>query len=70
MHSGVVGITARALVFLPIGIFLIISAVQHHSGDSYATDAELLRLSGHDWGIAVIAAVTPLHSAVVRRVGL
>lgn len=55
--AGVVGITARALVFLPIGIFLMVSAFEADPRRSYGTDGELLALSGHSWGIAVIAAV-------------
>lgn len=55
--AGVVGITARALVFLPIGVFLIVSAAQENPGRSYGTDGELLALSGHSWGIALLAAV-------------
>ena len=55
--AGTVGITARALVFLPVGIFLIVSATQSDPNHSYGTDAELLKLSGHPWGIAVLAAV-------------
>lgn len=55
--AGVVGITARALVFMPVGIFLMVSAVQFNPGRSYGTDAELLRLSGYTWGVAVLAAV-------------
>lgn len=55
--SGVVGISARALVFMPVGIFLMISAVQFNPGKSYGTDAELLRLSGYEWGVAVLCAV-------------
>lgn len=55
--SGVVGISARALVFLPVGLFLIISAAEFDPAKSYGTDAELLRLSGYTWGIAVLAAV-------------
>ena len=55
--SGVVGITARALVFLPIGIFVMISAFESNPGKSYGTDGELLALSGHAWGVAVIAVV-------------
>ncbi len=54
---GTVGITARALVFMPIGVFLMISAVQFNPGKSYGTDAELLRLSGYTWGIAILTAV-------------
>ncbi|HET9731056.1 MAG TPA: DUF1206 domain-containing protein [Acidimicrobiales bacterium] len=55
--AGVVGITARALVFLPVGIFLIVAALQADPSRSYGTDAELLALSGHAWGIAVLVAV-------------
>lgn len=55
--AGVVGITARALVFLPVGIFLIVAAVQSDPAHSYGTDSELLALSGHLWGVAVLAAV-------------
>jgi hypothetical protein len=54
---GVLGITARALVFLPIGIFLIISAILYDPDKSYGTDSELLRLSGHRWGLVVLALV-------------
>ncbi|HET6964053.1 MAG TPA: DUF1206 domain-containing protein [Acidimicrobiales bacterium] len=55
--AGVVGITARALVFLPVGIFLIVAAFQNDPAHSYGTDAELLALSGHVWGIAVLVIV-------------
>jgi hypothetical protein len=55
--AGVVGISARALVFLPVGVFLIVSAVEADPARSYGTDGELLRLSGHPWGVAVLAAV-------------
>lgn len=71
--AGVVGITARALVFLPIGIFLMISAFESNPNKSYGTDAELLALSGHSWGIAVIAlvaagmAVFVVYSALETR---
>ena len=55
--AGLVGISARALVFMPVGVFLMISAVQFNPGKSYGTDAELLRLSGYKWGIAVLSIV-------------
>ena len=55
--AGAVGITSRALVFMPVGVFLMISAVQYNPGKSYGTDAELLRLSGYAWGVAVLCAV-------------
>jgi hypothetical protein len=56
--AGMIGITARSLVFLPIGIFLIVAAIQYDPNHAYGTDAELLRLSGHLWGLAVLAAVS------------
>lgn len=55
--AGLLGISARALVFLPIGIFLIVSAISADPRKSYGTDGELLRLSGHPWGVAVLAVV-------------
>jgi hypothetical protein len=55
--AGAIGITARSLVFIPIGIFLIVAAVQNEPNHSYGTDAELLRLSGHPWGVAILAFV-------------
>jgi hypothetical protein len=55
--AGLVGITARALVFLPIGVFLIIAAIKVDPARSYGTDGELLSLSGHTWGLAVLAVV-------------
>jgi hypothetical protein len=56
--AGAIGITARSLVFMPIGIFLIVAAIQYDPNHSYGTDAELLRLSGHPWGTAVLVAVS------------
>jgi hypothetical protein len=73
MKAGVVGIVSRALVFLPTGIFLIISAAEENPGRSYGTDAELLALSGYAWGIAVLAlvatglAVFTVFSAIETR---
>lgn len=55
--AGVVGITSRALVFLPVGVFLILAAAQSNPSRSYGTDGELLSLSGYPWGVAVLAAV-------------
>jgi hypothetical protein len=52
--AGKVGIAARALVFFPIGIFLIVAAVQYDPDHAKGIDGELLELSGHSWGDAVI----------------
>jgi hypothetical protein len=56
--AGAIGITARSLVFIPTGIFLIVAAVQYDPTHAYGTDAELLQLSGHPWGVVVLAAVS------------
>lgn len=55
--AGAVGITARSLVFVPVGIFLIVAAVQSNPGHAYGTDIELLGLANHLWGLAVLAAM-------------
>jgi hypothetical protein len=54
---GVIGITARSMVFLPIGVFLIVAAFQSDPEHAYGTDAELLKLTGHPWGVAVLAVI-------------
>jgi hypothetical protein len=55
--AGVIGISARSLVFGPIGAFLIVAAIQSDPGKAYGTDTELLQLAGREWGLAVLAAV-------------
>lgn len=71
--AGVVGLAARALVVLPIGVFLVVAGVRRDPGWALGTDGELLRLSGHPWGVAVLAAVclglltTTAYSAIEAR---
>jgi hypothetical protein len=55
--AGAVGIIARSLVFVPVGIFLVVAAVQSDPGRSYGTDIELRDLASHTWGLAVLAVV-------------
>ena len=55
--AGTLGIAARAAVFLPIGVFLAAAGIDFSPGHSYGLDEELLHLSGHEWGVAVLAAV-------------
>jgi hypothetical protein len=55
--AGSVGIAARALVFAPIGGFLIAAAVTFDPRRADGLDAEILSLSRHAWGIALISAV-------------
>jgi hypothetical protein len=53
--SGAVGIPARALVFLPVGVFFMIAAVQGDPGHADGLDRELTSLTGTGWGDAVLA---------------
>ncbi len=56
--SGTVGIPARAVVFLPTGVFFMISAVQANPRHADGLDKQLAALAGHDWGVAVLALVS------------
>lgn len=51
---GTVGLVARAMVFLPIGGFLIVAAIRYDPSQADGLDGELLALSGHAWGTALI----------------
>jgi hypothetical protein len=55
LASGAVGIPARALVFLPLGVFFMIAAVQGDPSRADGLDHELTSLSGSAWGEAVMA---------------
>lgn len=52
--AGTVGIVARALVFLPVGVLLILAAVQYRPSRARGLDGELLALSSHAWGQGLI----------------
>lgn len=55
--SGTIGIPARAIVFLPVGIFFLISAVQADPRHADGLDRELAALAQHAWGMALLALV-------------
>jgi len=55
--AGIVGIIDRALVFLPVGVFLIVAAVQADPNHAKGLDAELATLARQPWGPAVLIAV-------------
>jgi len=71
--SGSIGIAARAVVFVPIGIFLIVAGFSYDPRGARGLDGELLLLAGHAWGVAtlcVIAAallVFALYSLIEAR---
>jgi hypothetical protein len=52
--SGSIGITARAVVFVPIGIFLIVAGFSYNPRGARGLDGELLLLAGHAWGVATL----------------
>src|SRR5947209_7995670 len=54
---GQFGIAARALVFIPIGVFLVVAAVQSDPRHADGLDAELARVAHHAWRPAVLAVV-------------
>jgi hypothetical protein len=47
--AGTVGMAARAVVFLPIGVFLVVAAVQADPQHSKGLDAELAILARQSW---------------------
>lgn len=71
--TGTVGIAGRALVFVPIGIWLIITAFTFDPKNSHGLDSELLLLTGRWWGltilvcIAFVMAVFAVYSFVEAR---
>jgi hypothetical protein len=74
---GVIGIAARALVFVPVGLFLVIAGVQADPQHADGLDATLAALAAKPWGPAalgvvalglVVFAVYSLLEARYRRV--
>jgi hypothetical protein len=55
--SGAIGIPSRAAVFLPVGIFFMVAAVQSDAQHADGIDRELASLSQHAWGTAVLGLV-------------
>ncbi|HWA65772.1 MAG TPA: DUF1206 domain-containing protein [Mycobacteriales bacterium] len=55
--AAVVGIPARALVFVPVGVFLIVAAVQSDPAHAEGLDQVLARLTGRWWGDVLLAVV-------------
>jgi hypothetical protein len=55
--TGTIGIAGRALVFVPIGIWLIVTAVTFNPKNSHGIDWELLSLAGKWWGLIILACI-------------
>jgi hypothetical protein len=56
--AGTIGIPARALVFLPLGVCLIIAAVQSNPKHADGLDQLLAKLSGYWWGEVLLVLTT------------
>lgn len=57
LWSGRAGIAARALVFLPVGGFLMAAAVDANPGQARGLDAELGAVAREPWGTWLLAVV-------------
>jgi hypothetical protein len=55
--AATLGIPARALVFLPVGVCLIVAAVQSDPHHAEGLDQLLAQLSGEWWGVLLLALV-------------
>lgn len=56
--AATLGIPARALVFVPVGVFFVVSAVQHDPNHAKGIDQLLAKLPGHWWGELMLVVVT------------
>lgn len=54
---GRVGITLRALIFAPVGVFLIVAAVRSDPQQAKGLDASLMTLAHHLWGRALLLLI-------------
>ncbi|HWC33282.1 MAG TPA: DUF1206 domain-containing protein [Mycobacteriales bacterium] len=52
--AAVIGIPARALVFVPLGVSLIVAAVQSDPSHAKGLDQLLAKLSGEWWGVVLL----------------
>jgi hypothetical protein len=55
---GFIGISARALVLIPVGVLLIVAGADSDARFANGLDGEMLALSGSPWGVAVLALVS------------
>jgi hypothetical protein len=52
-----VGIVARAATILPVGVFLVIAAVQYDPNNAKGLDGELAALARNSWGRALLFVI-------------
>lgn len=51
------GLVARAIVIAPIGIFFLVAGFTYNASKVHGMDGELLLLTRHSWGTAVLALI-------------
>ncbi len=51
------GLVARAVVIAPIGVLLVVAGATYDAAHEHGLDGELLALTHHTWGSAVLALV-------------
>jgi hypothetical protein len=61
--TGTVGIAGRALVVVPIGVWLVVTALTFDPKNSHGLDSELLSLAGRWWGLALLAGIAVVLAA-------
>ena len=55
--TGRLGIVMRAVVFLPIGVFLVVAAVHYDPARAKGLDATLSTVAHHPWGRGVLGLI-------------
>lgn len=55
--TGTAGYIARALAFIPIGVFFVVAAVTHDAHKAKGLDATVREFSQHWWGLVLLAVV-------------
>jgi hypothetical protein len=55
--TGRLGIVMRAVVFLPIGVFLVVAAVRYDPAKAKGLDATLSTVAHHPWGRGVLGLI-------------
>jgi hypothetical protein len=75
--TGTIGIAARAAVFIPVAVFLLVAGWQAQPQEAKGLDAEFAKVAGQPWGPPVLGlvalgllifAVYSVLEAVYRRV--
>ena len=55
--TGTAGYIARALAFIPIGVFFVVAAVTHNAHQAKGLDATVREFSQHWWGTLLLIVI-------------